>query len=219
MNKVKNDLMDDLFCVKDLGAEANLQLPDPELVQEYKSLRDRELWITRDIDETLFSEMKRVIEWNKEDDRNNVPVESRKKITVYVHSFRGDLYSAMSFLSVMALSKTPIVTVNLSCAMSSGAMIFINGHKGYRYCLHNSTALLHSGSAMQGGDFNALQQQNEQYKRLISRLHENILEHTTISKATLTKKLKTDWYLDDKMQLEHGLCDYIVDDISQIIGK
>ena len=124
----------------------------------------------------------------------------------------------MGFLSVMKLSKTPIVTVNLACAMSCGAMILINGHKGHRYCLKNSTALLHSGSAMQRRDFNAVQQQNQQYKNLISRVHNNIIENTTISKSTLTKKLKTDWYLDDAQQLQYSLVDHIVDDISQILN-
>ena len=44
------------------------------------------------------------------------------------------------------------------------------------------------------------------------------MENTTISKATLTKKLKTDWYLDDTQQLQYSLVDHIVDDISQILN-
>lgn len=217
--EIKNDgMLDDLFCLEDLGPEANLQLPDPLLVQRYKSLKNRELWITKNIDETLFQEMQQIIRWNKEDADAKVPVEDRKKIFLYVHSYGGDLYSAMGFLSVMNLSKTPIVTVNLACAMSCGAMILINGHKGYRYCLRNSTALLHSGSAAQGGDYNTIQQQNQQYKNLIARVHSNILENTKIPKATLTKKLKTDWYLDDDQQLEYSLVDHIADDITQIIS-
>ena len=71
---------------------------------------------------------------------------------------------------------------------------------------------------MQRGDFNAVQQQNQQYKNLISRVHNNIIENTTISKSTLTKKLKTDWYLDDAQQLQYSLVDHIVDDISQILN-
>lgn len=215
---IKNDMLDDLFCVEELGPEANLQLPDPSLVQKYKALKNRELWITKDIDETLFQEMQQVIRWNKEDEEAKIPVDKRKKIFCYIHSYGGDLYSAMGFLSVMKLSKTPIVTINLACAMSCGAMILINGHKGYRYCLRNSTALLHSRSAAQSGDFSAIQQQNQQYKNLIARVHNNILENTKIPKTTLTKKLKTDWYLDDNQQLEYSLVDYIVDDMSQILN-
>ena len=218
MDKIKNDALDDLFSLEELGPEANLQLPDPSLVQKFRALKNRSLWITKDIDETLFQEMQQIIQWNKEDADKGIPIEDRKKIFIYVHSYGGDLYSAMGFLSVMKLSKTPIVTVNLACAMSCGAMILINGHKGHRYCLKNSTALLHSGSAMQRGDFNAVQQQNQQYKNLISRVHNNIIENTTISKATLTKKLKTDWYLDDTLQLQYSLVDHIVDDILQILN-
>ena len=32
MDKIKNDTLDDLFCLEELGPEANLQLPDPILV-------------------------------------------------------------------------------------------------------------------------------------------------------------------------------------------
>ena len=67
MDKIKNDTLDDLFCLEELGPEANLQLPDPILVQKYRSLKNRELWITKDIDETLFQEMQQIIRWNKEE--------------------------------------------------------------------------------------------------------------------------------------------------------
>ena len=79
--EIKNDgMLDDLFCLEELGPEANLQLPDPLLVQRYKSLKNRELWITKDIDETLFQEMQQIIRWNKEDADAKIPVEDRKKI-------------------------------------------------------------------------------------------------------------------------------------------
>ena len=32
MDKIKNDTLDDLFSLEELGPEANLQLPDPSLV-------------------------------------------------------------------------------------------------------------------------------------------------------------------------------------------
>lgn len=215
---VNNGLLDELDLVCDLPGEANLNLADPMLVQYYKDYQNRYIYITKDIDESLFNEMKLILTWNKEDDVKGIPIEKRVPITVFVHSYGGDLYSAMGFLSVMKLSKCTIRTVNLSCAMSCGALIFINGHKGHRYALKNSTALLHSGSAAQGGSYDSVVQQTQQYKNLISRVNENILENTKISKATLTKKMKTDWYLDDNMQLEYSLCDYVVDDISQIIS-
>mgnify|MGYP007066962468 FL=1 len=32
MDKIKNDSLDDLFCIEDVGVEGNLQLPTPSLV-------------------------------------------------------------------------------------------------------------------------------------------------------------------------------------------
>ena len=211
----KNDNIMDLFMVDELGPEANMQLASPELVNYYTAKKNRVIWLTKEIDDSLFEEEKLILEWNREDEAKNIPVEKRKKIFLLLHSFGGDLFSCFSFVDIMNLSKTPIVCVNMACAMSAGALIFIHGHE--RYCLKNSTALLHNGSSASAGNYNDLVEQNKSYKKMVQRMQDMIVTQTKITKTQLTRKLKSDWYIDANEQVEYGLCSKIVEDISELL--
>lgn len=214
LDNYKLELLDLLVPteIEDIG---NLQLPTPSLLSYYKERQNRTIWLTKDIDETLFDEAKLIVQWNREDEQNNIPIEKRKPIKILIHSFGGDMYSCYSFIDCMNLSNTKIICINMACAMSAGAIIFINGHE--RYCMPNSTALLHNGSSASAGDYAAIQEQNKNYKKMVSRMYDIICSKTKITKAQLTRKLKTDWYISAEEQVEYGLCSSIVNNINQII--
>ena len=101
--------------------------------------------------------------------------------------------------------------------MSAGGLILINGTKGMRYCLRMSTALIHQGSGGASGDYAVVMAQNENYKRLVNMMKDNILENTNITKAQLSKKGKSEWYIYADEQVELGMVDHIVEDIDEII--
>ena len=42
------------------------------------------------------------------------------------------------------------------------------------------------------------------------------LEHTTISPALYKKKLKDDWYISDKEQVEYGIVEKLIDNIEEL---
>lgn len=212
---IKNDLLD-LFELEELAPEGNLQLPTPSLVSYYKDKKDRVIWIDKDIDGTLFEEIRMILQYNREDANANIAPEDRMPIRLMVHSYGGTLDSAFALLDVMKISKTPIYTYNLNACMSAGAMIFINGHK--RFSMPMSTVLFHNGSGGAGGTFDQVVAQTENYKRLMKMLQDNILEHTTISKSYLSKQLKKEWYLYLDEQQKYGVTDEVITDISQIIG-
>lgn len=217
-NNIRNDGEGilELFTADSVGPQANLQLPDPELVSYYKEVNNRTIWLTKEIDETLFEESKLILEWNREDEQNGIPVDERKPIFCLIHSYGGDLFSCRHFTDILDLSKTKIITVNVACAMSAGALIYISGHE--RYCFKNSTALLHLGSSSSGNtDFNNAQEANKSWKKMVDDMKNMIVERTKISKQLLGKRLKSDWYITAQEQLEYGLCDKIVDDIDMIL--
>ena len=217
INKPNNDLLELVGIEPKLGDEANLQLASPDLVNYYKARKERIIWLTFDIDDSLFSYGQLIYEWNREDEQNKIPIEERIPIRIMISSSGGDLLSTEFFIDIMKLSKTPIITINLSYAYSAGAIIFLAGHK--RYCFENSTALLHNGGISSGqSSYNELQEANKNYQAMIKKLQEYIIERTTIPKATLTKKLnKGDWWLSSKEQVEYGLASKIVDSIDEII--
>ena len=77
----------DVFSLEELPPEGNLQLPTPELVTKYKFLKDRRLFITQDIDDSIMEFTKNLIMWNMEDEQNNIPIEDRKPVYIYILSY------------------------------------------------------------------------------------------------------------------------------------
>jgi len=214
--KIRNDeLFESLISSVDFGSpNANLQLADPDLVSYYKDYNSRCLWIDKEISESLFTEIRTILQWNREDEAANIPVEKRIPIKLMIHTYGGTLDSCYALIDVINLSKTPVYTINLQSAMSSGCLILINGHK--RFCMPMSQALIHSGSGGSGGSFEQVVAQTENYKKLVSMMRENILTHTKIDEKTLKKWKDKEVYLYGEDQLKYGLVDEIVTDLKQI---
>ena len=212
-NKITNDFEEIILPVN--APEANLQLADPGLVSFYRDFQARCLWIDKNVDDSLFCEIRCILQWNREDEQQGVPVEERVPIKLMIHSYGGNLDACYALIDVITLSKTPIYTVNLQCAMSSGCLIFINGHK--RYCMPKSQALLHSGSGNNAGTYDQVMSQAENYKKLISMMQENILEHTKVDQKTLKKWQGKEIYLYAEDQINFGLADEIIKDLSIIL--
>lgn len=198
-----------------IAPEANLHLPEPTLVSYYKDYKSRCLWIDKDIDDSLFNEIKSIIQWNREDEENKIPVDKRTPIIMMIHSYGGNLDACYALIDIMNLSKTPIYTVNLQCALSAGCMILINGHK--RFCMPLSQALIHSGSSGNGGTYEQVVSQTENYKKVIEMMQNNILGHTSIDQKTWKKWKGKEIYLYAEDQLKWGLVDEIIDDITKIL--
>ena len=73
-DKCKNDSLSNLVELIDIEPEGNLQLPTPSLLQYYLDRKERVIWIDKDIDDDLFNEIRQIIQYNREDEKNNVPV-------------------------------------------------------------------------------------------------------------------------------------------------
>lgn len=212
-NKIKNEEIEvpieDFLSSIGLGPDVeNFQLPNPQLLQYYYDRKDRVLWVDKEIGEDLFNEIKQIVLWNREDNKNNISSEDRKPIRLMIHSYGGDLDSCFALIDLMGISKTPIYTYNMNACMSAGAMIYINGHK--RYSMPLSIVLLHQGSGGAGGQYEQVIAQTENYKKLIGMIKDNILAHTNIPKATLNKKFNTEWYIYAEDQIKYGITDEII---------
>lgn len=213
--KTKNEGILDLVDLGAIEPKGNLQLPTPSLLQYYLDRKERVIWIDKDIDDDLFNEIRQIIQYNREDERNGIPVEKRKPIKILLQSYGGTLDSCFALLDVMRISKAKIETYNLNACMSAAALIYINGHK--RYAMPKSTVLIHAGQGGSVGGYDAVVAQTENYKRLMEMLKENVLEHTKIEKAFLNKQMKKEWYIYIDDQIKYGITDEVITDMSQIL--
>jgi len=187
----------------------NLQLPNPDLLTYYKDEQDRVLWIEGEIGDGLFELSKMILRYNMED--RNIPVDERKPIKIFINSPGGDLDSTLAFIGLMNISKTPIWTIDACWAYSAAGLILMAGHK--RYALPNTECLIHSGSGQLGGSFEQTTEQMKNYKYLVDKMRDFILNKTKIDQKLFKKMSTKDWYIYTEEMLSLGIVDEIVDDL------
>lgn len=205
--------MEDLMQIMIPQNLENVQLPSPELLTYYRNLEDRVIWIDYGVDETILEVSKLIMYFNKLD--KDISAEERKPIKLLLYSYGGDGQACFSLLDVIALSKTPIYTINMGVAMSAGLLILLAGHQ--RFCLKHSTALAHSGSGGASGTYEQTEAQMKDYKRFVDTMRNYIIERTNIDTKTLNKYKTKEWYLYAEDQVKYGIVNKIIDDIDEII--
>ena len=189
--------------------EGEQKFPNPGLLYYYKQLDDRILWIDDEIDSSTLEVARLILLWNKED--KGIPVEERKPIKLLIFSYGGEAQACFSILDAIALSKTPVWTINMGAAMSAALLILLAGHK--RYCLEKSTALIHSGSGSTSGTYEQTQAQQKDYDHFIKVVREFILAKTNITKQLFDKHRREEWYLYSEDQVKLGIVDEVLTDI------
>ena len=145
--------------------------------------------------------------WNRYDEENEVPIEERQPIKIYIDSPGGYLTSTFTIIDAISLSKTPVWTINIGCAYSGGFFIFISGHKRIAYPM--SSFLYHEGNGSVSGDANKFQNQADFYKQQRQKLKEVTLKYTKITEELYNEHIKDDWWLFADEALELGIADEI----------
>lgn len=203
---------DELYAMIPTGLE-NLSLPDPVLLNQYKNLQRRILWVDEEVDESVLEHTKQILLWNADD--KGIPTEQRKPIWVFVHTYGGALYHALNLIDAMTASETPIYTVNAGIAFSAGCEILLAGSK--RFAMKHSTAMIHSGSGGFDGTYEQTEQMIGHYRALMKRMDEYNLARTNIDEKMLKKKKAADWYFTAEEQLANGIVHEIVESMDAIL--
>lgn len=204
--------MDMMDIVIPAGSGANMELPDPGLLNYFTDLERRTIWIDFEIDSTLLEVSRKIIQWNYDD--RDIKVDDRIPIFLMIFSPGGDLDATMHCVDIIRLSKTPVVTVNTGIAMSGGMNLLIAGHR--RLCLPHARGMIHTGSGGLSGTFDQVSAAADDYKVQISEMKDYILTRTNIDPRTYSKKKNKDWYLNSAEMVKYGIVDEVVDDISKI---
>ena len=201
------------LLLKDVN-EANLQLPDPDLLQYYADMRDRVVWIDTEINENTLSVVPNILKWNRED--KDIPVEERKPIKIFFNSPGGDLDTEETLVSIIRLSKTPIYGIALGMVASAASLIYLSCHK--RFALKNSYFIFHRGSCQNiGGNFNEIQAAMEDYKVQVEKMEDFYIKNTKYPEEVVKEKIKTDWYIHIDEALEYGIVNNLVDSIDILL--
>lgn len=188
------------------------QINSEEVIETFSFL-DRSLYLYSEITHdhtTIFSEAIRF--WNEMDNLDNIPIEKRKPIKIYIDSPGGDLDATFSIIDAISLSKTPVWTITLGSGWSGGFFIGISGHKRFGY--PHSSYLFHEGSSEEGGiDAHKFLQGAKFYERKLKMLKEITLKQTNMTENDYEKHKKDDLWLTAEEALNLSVIDEILDEL------
>lgn len=201
---------DDFMDVEEL---MDTTLPPPELVEFYRRLRDREIVWNDVINDCMIDIPLYIFKWNKED--AELSVEDRKPIKIFINSNGGDVNVTLFTASVIALSKTPVITIGMGRAYSSGGLLLMAGHK--RLIFDTTSILIHDGSTGAIGDTGKVLDNLEFTKESEERVMNFILSHTKISKELMKENYRRDWFMFSDDAIKYGIADKIITSIDEII--
>jgi len=188
-------------------------LPEPDLLDFYNRLSRRQIFWNTEIDEALVDMSMQIIQWNSED--KDKKQEDKVPIKIYINSNGGCLTSVMNFINLIKLSKTPVYTIAMAKAYSSGGLLLMAGHK--RFVFPDTTCLIHNGSTGAYGDTGKVMDNLEFTQKLEERVKKYILANTKISIKQYEKNYRRDWWLFAEECIDIGVADTIITDLDEII--
>ena len=149
--------------------------------------------------------------WNLIDDKNNIPVEERQPIKLYIDSNGGDLVQTFIMIDSIRLSKTPVWTIGMGAVYSGGFFTFISGHRRIAY--PSSSYLYHEGSTGTFGDAGKFRNYACFYEKQMAALKAHTLKFTDIDERTYDLHIKDDWWMTAEEAIQYGICDEIATEI------
>lgn len=192
---------------------ANLQLPDPELLDYYRDAKERIIFFDEVVDSDGIFTLKSIIRYNLED--AGLPRKERVPIKIFINSLGGDVQVMWSLINTIKMSTTPVHTIVYNEAMSAATHILAAGHK--RMAFPGATVLVHSGSCQYGGDVEKVESAKKYYDSFSKRANDLFLASTKISPKDLKKKGANDWYMTAEEALKYGIVDTVVTSIDEAL--
>lgn len=131
-------------------------------------------------------------------------------ITIYINSPGGSISDGMAIYDVMNKIKCPIITVCTGMAASMGAFLLSAGSKGKRYCLPNSTVMIHQPLGGAQGQATEIEIVARRILKLREKLYTIMAKNSGKSYDTIAKACERDNYLEPEEALAMGIIDEIV---------
>ena len=193
----------------------NMNLPNPELLTYYSDLEKRIIWLEEEVTECTLEFVRKLIEWNREDEINGLEPKDRKPIKIFFFSPGGDLDVNYALIDTIRLSKTPVYGINIGRCCSAAAYIYLSCH--HRYMMNHSYFVFHQGSSQLSGNYNEVVAIMNDYQGQVAELSNLMKERTLYTEEEIMDNIVTEWYVRKEEALEKGVCHEIINDISVLL--
>lgn len=128
-------------------------------------------------------------------------------IHLRINSYGGDVFAALATVDTIRSLKCRVYTYIEGAAASAATLISVAGSK--RFIGKNSFMLIHQLSAICGGTFERLEDEQENNRRLMQSIKSIYKQYTKIPMKEIDAILKRDIWFDSDTCLKHGLVDVI----------
>ena len=172
-----------------------------------KLLQNNNIFLTEEVNEQSISTIQAELFYLTS---KMTPEESKTDpITIYINSPGGEVYSCLGLYDVMQLFINQgyvIRTINIGLAASAAAVILLAGSKGYRYCLPNSTVMLHQPSSGTYGTITDMKIAVTEGDRLKKLLNDIVTKHAG---EQVVELMERDAWISPEEALKFNLIDEI----------
>lgn len=196
------------------GSLANLQLPDPDLLQYYRDDARRIYWLDDEITPMDNAFIRRLIDWNQED--VGLLKEERTPVYLMIDTPGGSLDTMFALIDAIMTSETPVVGVVTGTAYSAGILVLLACDT--RLGMKHSSYMMHRGSGtIDAPDQKAAEMAMKQWSDQVKTFTEYVVERTSMSARDVKKAFSTDTYLSADKALEKGILTGIVGSINELL--
>jgi ATP-dependent Clp protease protease subunit len=166
-------------------------------------LKDRIIFIGTAIDDMVANSVVGQLLYLQNED-------ATRDINMYINSPGGSIYAGLAIYDTMQWLRPDVSTVCMGMAMSMGAVLLAGGSKDKRYCLPNSTMLIHQPLGGAEGQAADIEITAREILRLRRSLYDILSHHTGQTPERILQDSDRNYYLTAQQAVEYGLIDDIL---------
>lgn len=133
-----------------------------------------------------------------------------KDISLYINSPGGHVTAGMAIYDTMQFIKPDVSTLCLGLGASIAAVLLCAGAKGKRFCLPNSTVMIHQVLGGYQGQGTDIQIHARETQRVSDQVNNVLSRHTGKSLDIIEKDTNRDFYMSAEQSVEYGMIDAVI---------
>lgn len=171
-----------------------------------KLLQERIVCLNGEVNETLSAAIVAQLLYLESD-------APEKAITLYINSPGGSVTAGLAIYDTMTYIRSPVSTVCVGQAASMGSLLLCGGEKGKRFCLPNSSVMIHQPSGGYFGQASDIAIHAQEILRVRRKLNEIFKRHLTKEHTLedIERMMERDRFLSAEEALDLGIVDEILE--------
>ncbi|MCL5260159.1 MAG: ATP-dependent Clp endopeptidase proteolytic subunit ClpP [Gammaproteobacteria bacterium] len=134
-----------------------------------------------------------------------------KDISLYINSPGGMVTCGLAIYDTMQFIKPDVSTMCIGQAASAAALLLAAGAKNKRYCLPNSSVMIHQVLGSYQGQGSDIEIHARETMRIGKKINEILAAHTGKPIAQIKKDTDRDYFMSPTEAVEYGLVDAILE--------